>query len=187
MNFSRSCSICDREIIYTTQKSYRQAVKNNSTCRRHHRVTDREISFLSNIKKTDTCWEWTGGHDKKGYGRFWSGTDKGQIQATHYAWFRETGKWPEEFILHKCDNPPCVKFDHLFEGNAKSNSRDMWQKGRGFTPTIGLTITHCPRNHKYDENNLSIGSNGKRFCRSCKRERSREWRIKRDEQSASNC
>lgn len=37
---------------------------------------------------------------------------------------------PTEYVLHHCDNPPCVKLDHLFLGNQKDNMLDMKNKNR---------------------------------------------------------
>lgn len=49
-------------------------------------------------------------------------------------------------ILHKCDQPLCYRYDHLFAGTAADNSADMTAKGRhagrfepGRTPTIKLS------------------------------------------------
>lgn len=42
---------------------------------------------------------------------------------------------PSEWVLHKCDNPSCVRPDHLFVGTPKENTRDMFKKGRGNTPS----------------------------------------------------
>jgi hypothetical protein len=33
-------------------------------------------------------------------------------------------------VLHHCDNPPCVRDDHLFLGTQKDNNQDCCRKGR---------------------------------------------------------
>jgi hypothetical protein len=39
------------------------------------------------------------------------------------------------FVLHRCDNPPCVRPDHLRLGTAKDNTQDMLRKGRSGYPS----------------------------------------------------
>lgn len=36
----------------------------------------------------------------------------------------------EHYACHTCDNPGCVKYEHLWWGTAKENSQDMVSKGR---------------------------------------------------------
>jgi hypothetical protein len=74
------------------------------------------------------CWLWTGWKTEDGYGHVaHEGKD---IRATHAAILIGTGKLPELNALHKCDNPPCVRLSHLFQGTNKDNAQDAMRKGR---------------------------------------------------------
>jgi hypothetical protein len=79
---------------------------------------------------TDTpCIEHTGYCSPKGYGTL---TRKGQFWLAHrWAWTQVHGEIPDGlFVLHKCDNPPCVNIEHLFLGTNDDNMKDMVAKGR---------------------------------------------------------
>lgn len=55
----------------------------------------------------------------------------GEVYAHRAVWAKANGPIPSgTFVLHKCDNPPCARLDHLFAGTAADNSRDMVAKGR---------------------------------------------------------
>ncbi len=85
--------------------------------------------FWSKVdKKTDGCWEWRGTIDDKGYGVVgWHGE---QILAHRMSLILSGCEPGSLFVCHRCDNPPCVRPDHLFLGTAKDNLRDMVTKGR---------------------------------------------------------
>jgi DNA-binding CsgD family transcriptional regulator len=78
------------------------------------------------------CWVWTGTIDEDGYGRWWiRGKDKPYFKAHRVSFSLENGPIPEGlFTCHRCDNRPCVRPSHLFEGDALANALDMRKKGR---------------------------------------------------------
>jgi HNH endonuclease len=81
------------------------------------------------------CWIWKGGTDGKGYGRFRTKKDGGKNRTTahRYAYELKHGKQGSEVkILHKCDNPPCVRDSHLYAGTIADNNRDRVERGRSF-------------------------------------------------------
>lgn len=78
------------------------------------------------------CWEWQGSVGKRfPHGRVSLG--RGQNEYAHrVAWVLTTGQPIPAglFVCHHCDNPPCMRPDHLFLGTAKDNTHDMMAKGR---------------------------------------------------------
>jgi hypothetical protein len=86
--------------------------------------------FWAKVLKTDTCWIWQGAKDKDGYGvAIFVGEPR---RKTHQlAYEDQVGPIPEGLgVLHHCDNPPCVRPDHLFLGTNQINLADMRAKGR---------------------------------------------------------
>ena len=88
-----------------------------------------ESRFWSKVSMGDGCWEWTAGRFNVGYGQF-------HIKAYPFgahvvSWTLVNGQVPPGLcVLHKCDNRPCVRPDHLFLGTKGDNARDMAAKGR---------------------------------------------------------
>jgi hypothetical protein len=80
------------------------------------------------------CWEWTGHKVQGGYGQFDAGS-RTMLLAHRASWQLENGPIPEGMnVLHRCDNPACVRPAHLFVGSAKDNMQDMLSKGRDRIP-----------------------------------------------------
>ena len=100
--------------------------------------------FWSNVDQVteDECWEWIGYRNKGGYGVFnlehrHHGETGVRVLAPRMAWQLTNGPIPQgKYVLHKCDNPPCVNPKHLWIGSIADNQRDMAEKGRGNAPRI---------------------------------------------------
>jgi hypothetical protein len=82
--------------------------------------------FMAKVNKTDSCWLWTGAKAPPwNYGR------TGQLWAHRVSYELHVGPITEGlYVLHRCDNPPCVNPSHLFLGTAADNVQDMMAKGR---------------------------------------------------------
>ena len=85
--------------------------------------------FWEHVDQSGECWPWTAGHFDTGYGCAWH---EGRAQKAHrVAWMLTRGPIPAGLrVLHRCDNPTCVRPDHLWLGTAQDNTRDMVQKRR---------------------------------------------------------
>jgi hypothetical protein len=89
-----------------------------------------EDRFWEKVKKNkDGCWEWTANKMRLGYGMF--RFDKIWQLSHRVSWKITNGPIPEGLnVLHRCDNPACVRPDHLFLGTQIDNIKDMVKKGR---------------------------------------------------------
>lgn len=111
------------------------------------------------------CWKWTGCISAR-YGLFWVFGRK--YKAHRVSWMIENGAIPEGlWILHKCDNPPCVNPNHLFSGNRSENMLDAARKGR-LNPIGHALITHCKYGHEFTNDNIYYRTkNAHRVCKKC--------------------
>src|SRR4051812_25002973 len=113
------------------------------------KIADHEIGyFWDNVKKSDSCWLWTGPRDGNGYGVFKPKKCSGKRTTASRASMIIHNGHPASnkiFACHKCDNPPCVNPDHLFWGTQADNLEDARLKGRLSVPEKGWKrdLTHC--------------------------------------------
>lgn len=88
--------------------------------------------FWAKVLKSDGCWEWQAAFFKgrgRCYGMF---KLRGRCMKAHRVAFElERGEIDDGLVLlHDCDNPKCVRPDHLKPGSHVENMADMRRKGR---------------------------------------------------------
>lgn len=88
-----------------------------------------ETRFWRHVECSAGCWLWTGQRNVKGYGRI---ENAGRRRRAHrVSWELHNGPIPDGLLVcHRCDNPSCVRPDHLFLGTQVDNMRDCASKGR---------------------------------------------------------
>ena len=127
-----------------------------------------EERFWRKVDKTETCWLWSAGTDKFGYGKFKA---KGKtIRAHRYSYVLFNGPIPNGlFVCHECDVTGCVNPQHLWLGPPSSNTRDMVSKNRhGAHMKPG---EYCRNGHEYAVVGTFVynGKRARRACKECKR------------------
>lgn len=108
------------------------------------------------------CWLWTGAKNKDGYGSV--GMGNGKTELAHRAvWLELVGSIPAgKYVLHTCDNPSCVRPDHLWLGTQADNVADCARKGRRnqsrirkLTPNQRLAIAMAYANGNITQDKLA--------------------------------
>lgn len=102
--------------------------------------------FWSRVAFGPGCWTWTGRpNHTTGYAIIQAVALGGHRYVHHVAYELTHGAIPDGlWVLHSCDNPPCVRPDHLYAGTPKQNAGDRDSRGRGgaykVTPEIAAAV-----------------------------------------------
>jgi hypothetical protein len=125
----RVCLYCNSPFNAQAHRRPGHGIYCSLRCAQRARFPTPKERFWSKVSKSETCWTWTAKKRPGGYGLFSLGGK--MLQAHRVSWTFENGEIPDGMdVCHKCDNPSCVRPDHLFLGTHTDNMHDMIAKGR---------------------------------------------------------
>jgi HNH endonuclease len=113
-------------------------------CKPLPQLTQSDIErFWKHVDKSGEHWLWKAFKSPEGYGII--GIAKRTYIVSRISWLIHTGEDPGDMlVLHSCDIPPCVRFEHLFLGTDSVNKMDSTRKGRNkFPRNIGEENPHA--------------------------------------------
>ena len=97
---------------------------------RYYERTPPEERFWNHVVKTDSCWMWTGGRTKSGYGKFNPTHHAGWEKAHRFSWMMNFGSIPSgRVVCHRCNMKLCVRPDHLYVATSRENTLDAMRDG----------------------------------------------------------
>lgn len=133
------CRLCKKTVPMMPGKKYCSSAcanRANGPAKAHGLSKER---FYEKVQKTEGCWLWLGSITRGGYGSYTLKSYKGTTRAHRIAYLLEYGPFdPKLFVCHRCDNPPCVRPEHLFLGTRQDNTDDMMRKGRHWRQRMNL-------------------------------------------------
>lgn len=92
-----------------------------------------ERLWANSLDAANGCREWTSSLNGAGYGRLCvSIVGKRKYVAAHrLSYLIFVGEIPDgAVVMHTCDNPLCIRPEHLRAGTHSDNARDAFDKGR---------------------------------------------------------
>lgn len=163
----RICPTCSKP-FYLLPCHAKHRVYCSRECWRNRPLKSPEERLWESVEKTDGCWIWHGYTSPAGYGQIGIGN---KLEFTHrLSWEIANGPIPDGMVIcHHCDNPACVRPDHLFLGTLADNNHDMKLKGRiRNAGTLGLNYGEANGNSRLTREDViamrsAYDSEGKTF------------------------
>lgn len=123
------------------------------------------VRLMERVRKTDSCWNWTGYRSRFGYGYIWTDGKTRRLVVHRVAYELLKGPIPEGLTIdHLCRNEACCNPAHMEPVTSEENLR------RKPKPT------HCKNGHPFSGDNLFLRDDGARLCHACASDRSARYR-----------
>lgn len=123
-----------------------------------------EERFWDRVSRADdeSCWEWIGARDERGYGRLGhGGRGTGFSYAHRLSYEINVGPIPTGLTIdHLCRNTSCVNPRHLEPVSLEENIR----RAKRYR-------THCIHGHEFTPENTYWRKEGRRQCIQCQHDR----------------
>jgi len=130
--------------------------------------------FWEKVDTSGECWLWRASMTSDGYGAFQS-NGRTQVRAHRMALMLTLGMFDQRMqVLHHCDNPQCVRPEHLYLGTALENMRDRSRRRPVEMWNHEARKTHCVNGHEFTPENTYTRTDKRtdkrqRVCRACGR------------------
>lgn len=128
--------------------------------------------FLKRLNITDTCWEWDGPRNDRGYGVFPFKRERSNaIQSHKFLWEYINGPVPDGLELdHLCMNKACCRPSHL-EAVTGDENKHRWSESVRARKV-------CAAGHEFTEANTYVHPvRGTKRCRRCRADAEASRRI----------
>jgi len=130
------CFCANKTIVYLSGSHLRCGHKKHCGCilnpKTQEYVNQIKERLLKSQRFNGQCIEWTGfTHNGYGYLSISANGKSRPIPAPRANWLLNVGPIPKGYeVCHKCDNPLCIRLDHLFLGTHAQNMKDCKMKKR---------------------------------------------------------
>lgn len=115
-------------------REVRNLLSDPAVANRFWSKVDRDGPVPEHCPDVGNCWIWNASKSRRGYGSFHAGPRRGigrSLKANRVSWMLAGGELAKgQCVCHRCDNPSCVRPDHLFAGSQLDNIQDMKRKRR---------------------------------------------------------